>query len=165
MTPIAKTEDGSYFLDVNPLHFGEILDYLRYGKISTDDPTLIKGIGKLANHFGLTDLAFELECDRDWVILDLERQKKIEISKKSLTRFKSTKLAGFFLGEEEAKIELSHWIKKEAGMLIIRFSVLSVVEFQSEADEILIYWNFIINMIIFYFFRESITIFKCIAKV
>jgi len=115
MTPMAKTEDGSYFLDVNPLHFGEILDYLRYGEISADDPTLVKGIAKSANYFGLTDLAFELECDSDWVILDLERQKQVEISKRSLTRFKSTTLAKYFLGDKEGKIALSQWIKKETG--------------------------------------------------
>jgi len=115
MTPMAKTEDGYYFLDVNPLHFGEILDYLRYGEISADDPTLVKGIAKLANYFGLTDLAFELECDSDWVILDLAGQKQVRMSKRSLTRFRSTKLAKYFLGDKEGKIALSQWIKKETG--------------------------------------------------
>ena len=126
---MVKTEDGSYFLDVNPLHFGEILDYLRHAEILADDPTLVKGIAKLANHFGLTDLAFELECDSDWVTLDLERQKQIEISKRSLTRFKSTTLAKYFLGDKGGKIALSQWIKKEAGMLILRISAMVVVEF------------------------------------
>ena len=28
MAPMPKTKDGHYFLDVNPLYFGEILDYL-----------------------------------------------------------------------------------------------------------------------------------------
>jgi len=115
MSPMAKTKDGAYFLDANPVYFGEILEYLRHGEISTEDSNLWKGIAKLANHFGLTDLALELERNNDWVILDLERKKKVEISKRTLTRFKSTTLAKYFLGEEEAKIELSQWIKKESG--------------------------------------------------
>merc|ERR1712142_143081 len=102
MSPMAKTKDGAYFLDANPVYFGEILEYLRHGEISTADSALWKGIAKLANYFGLTDLALELERNNDWVILDLERKKTVEISKRTLTRFRSTTLAKYFLGEEEA---------------------------------------------------------------
>jgi len=83
MSPMTKTKDGAYFLDADPLYFREILEYLRHGEISTEDSTLWKGIAKLANYFGLTDLALELECNNDWVILDLERKKKVEMSKRT----------------------------------------------------------------------------------
>ena len=57
----------------------------------------------------------ELESDHDssWVVLDLERKKKIDISRRTLTRYKTTTLAKYFLGEKEAVFELSEWIKKE----------------------------------------------------
>ena len=103
MSPMAKTKDGAYFLDANPIYFGEILEYLRHGEISTEDSTLWKRIAKLANYFGLTDLALELECNNDWVILDLEGQKKIKISKRTLTRFKSTTLAKYFFGRKRSQ--------------------------------------------------------------
>ena len=63
----------------------------------------------------LTELLQELESDHDssWVVLDLERKKKIDISRRTLTRYKTTTLAKYFLGEKEAVFELSEWIKKE----------------------------------------------------
>ena len=112
---MAKTKEGNYFLDANPLYFGEILEYLRHGEIITKDPGLLRGVKKLANYFGLTELLQELECENDskWVILDLERKKEVEVSIATLTRFKNSTLAKFFLGDEEAKKVLSQWIKKE----------------------------------------------------
>ena len=53
----------------------EILDYLRYGELVTQDSNLLKGVKKLANYLGLTELVKELgsrEEDGDWVTLDLE---------------------------------------------------------------------------------------------
>ena len=38
----------------------EILDYLRYGELVTEDSNLLKGVKKLANHLGLTELVKEL---------------------------------------------------------------------------------------------------------
>ena len=112
---MAKTKDGNYFLDANPLYFGEILEYLRHGEIITKDAGLLRGVKKLANYFGLTELLQELECENDskWVILDLDRKKEVEVSIATLTRFKSSTLAKFFLGDQEAKNILSPWIKKE----------------------------------------------------
>jgi hypothetical protein len=60
MAPMTKTKDGVYFLDANPLHFGEILDFLRYGKIVTRDSSLLEGVKGLANYLGLTELVKEL---------------------------------------------------------------------------------------------------------
>ena len=112
---MAKTKEGNYFLDANPLYFGEILEYLRHGEIITKDPGLLRGVKKLANYFGLTELLQELECENDskWVILDLQRKKEVEMSIAALTKFEDSTLAKFFLGDEEAKKVLSPWIKKE----------------------------------------------------
>ena len=44
---MAKTKEGNYFLDANPLYFGEILEYLRHGEIITKDPGLLRGVKKL----------------------------------------------------------------------------------------------------------------------
>ena len=128
MAPMTKTNDGVYFLDANPLHFGEILDYLRYGELVTEDSNLLKGVKKLANYLGLTELVKELgsreedelvkelgsrEENDDWVTLDLDGKKEIKMSLKTLTRRKSSTLAKYFLGDKKAKDKLSEWIKKE----------------------------------------------------
>jgi hypothetical protein len=115
LAPMAKTKEGNYFLDANPIYFGEILEYLRHGKIIAKDSVLLEGVKELAKYFGLTELLQELESDHDcsWVVLDLERKKQIDISRRTLTRYKTTTLAKYFLGEKEAVFELSEWIKKE----------------------------------------------------
>ena len=59
--PIPKTKDGHYFLDVNPTYFELILDYLRHGKITTENPDLLKGMRELANFFNLKNLLNTLE--------------------------------------------------------------------------------------------------------
>lgn len=90
-------------------------EHLRHGKIIAKDSVLLEGVKGLANYFGLIELLQELESDHDssWVVLDLERKKKIDISRRTLTRYKTTTLAKYFLGEKEAVFELSEWIKKE----------------------------------------------------
>ena len=60
LAPMPMTKDGAYFLDANPLYFGEILDYLRHGKIVSEDPNVLKGIKNLANYFRLEELIKEL---------------------------------------------------------------------------------------------------------
>ena len=114
---MAKTRDGNYFLDANPLYFQEILDYLRYGEINTEDTTVLKGVKNLANYLGLTELVQDLECEHDskWIVLDVERKKEFEISVKAFTRFKNSTLAKYFLGDKAAIQSLSQWIKKESG--------------------------------------------------
>ena len=74
-----------------------------------------RGVKNLADYFGLTELIKELGFteDNDWVTLDLEGQKEIKMSLATLTRFKDSKLAKYFLGDEEAKNKFSPWIKKE----------------------------------------------------
>ena len=116
MAAMAKTKDGDYFLDANPIHFREILHFLRYGKIATQDSSLLEGVKDLANYLGLTELVRELgskEEDEDWVTLDLDGKKEIKMSLKTLTRRKLSTLAMYFLGDEKAKDKLSEWIKKE----------------------------------------------------
>ena len=83
------------FLGCDPLHFREILNYLRYGELVTQDSNLLRGVKKLANYFGLTELIQELESteDNDWVTLDLEGKKEIKMSLRTLTHFKSSTLA------------------------------------------------------------------------
>ena len=61
MAPIEKT----YFLDANPSHFKEILEYLRYGKIITQDANILVGVKELSNHLGLTELVKELGSRED----------------------------------------------------------------------------------------------------
>ena len=113
---MAKTKDGNYFLDANPRYFEEILEFLRYGEIDIKDEELLKGVKRLANYLGLKELFKEFECEVDsqWIILDVRRKRKFEISVKALTRFKNSTLAKYFLGDKAAKQLLSQWIKKES---------------------------------------------------
>ena len=56
IAPMAKTKEGNYFLDVDPIYFREILEYLRHGKIIAKDSVLLEGVKELANYFGLTGI-------------------------------------------------------------------------------------------------------------
>ena len=114
---MAKTKDGNYFLDANPRYFEEILEFLRYGEIDIKDEELLKGVKRLANYLGLTELFKEFECEVDsqWIILNMSRRREFEISVRSFTRFKNSTLAKYFLGDKAAKQFLSQWIKKESG--------------------------------------------------
>ena len=111
---MAKTKDGNYFLDTNPRYFQEILDYLRFGEIYTEDPSVLKGVKSLANYFGLIELAKEIEFETKWIILDVQRRKSFKIFVKSITKFKKSTLAKYFLGDEVAIQSLSQWITKES---------------------------------------------------
>ena len=121
MAPMAKTKEGDYFLDADPLHFREILHYLRYGKIVAQDSSLLEGVKDLANYLGLTELVNQhgsREEDDGWVTLDLDGRKEIKMSLRTLTgqntnSYKSSTLAKYFLGDEEARNKLARWIKKE----------------------------------------------------
>ena len=94
---MTKTKEGAYFLDFNPLHFAEILDYLRTGRIVLfeKDSNLLEGVKYLADYFGLTELIKELGSTEinDWVTLDLDGKKEIRMSLRTLTHFKSSTLA------------------------------------------------------------------------
>ena len=91
LAPMPMTKDGAYFLDANPLYFGEILDYLRHGKIVSEDPNVLKGIKNLANYFRLEELIKELSVESKaqdgWVTLDLQGTKEIKVRLEFLTRF------------------------------------------------------------------------------
>ena len=61
LTPMPKTEEGHFFLDVDPIYFRVILNWLRLGKVTLDDPGLLKGTLTLAEYFGLDELTKELK--------------------------------------------------------------------------------------------------------
>ena len=65
MAPMEKIKIGAYFLDADPLQFAEILNYLRYGKIITQDANILVGVKELSNHLGLTELVKELGSRED----------------------------------------------------------------------------------------------------
>ena len=66
MVPMmAKTNDGNYFLDADPLHFAEILNYLRYGELFTQDSNLLRGVKNLANYLELSELVKEIGSRED----------------------------------------------------------------------------------------------------
>ena len=65
MAPMEKLRNGAYFLDANLSYFKEILEYLRYGKIITQDANLLLGVKELSNYLGLTELVKELEFRED----------------------------------------------------------------------------------------------------
>ena len=113
---MAKTKDGNYFLDTNPRYFQEILDYLRFGEIFTEDKAVLKGVKSLANYFGLIELVREIESESQWIILFFPNgcQGPFKILLKNITKFKNSTLAKYFLGDEAAIQSLSQWITKES---------------------------------------------------
>ena len=107
MAPMPKTKDGCYFLDVNPVYFELILDYLRNGEILTKNEEVVQGVRSLANYFGLTDLLNELHennLDDQMVTINFyatnepeEIKTKIVLSRKVLTKFPSSLLGRYSL--------------------------------------------------------------------
>ena len=65
MLPMPKTKDGQYFLDADPKYFEIILNWLRLGEITTNDPEIMKGTLSLANYFGLEELMEKLKTLQD----------------------------------------------------------------------------------------------------
>ena len=61
LIPMPQTEKGHFFLDVNPIYFGVVLDWLRLGKVISQDPNLLTGTLALADYFGLEELTKELK--------------------------------------------------------------------------------------------------------
>ena len=61
LTPMPKTEKGHFFLDADPIYFRVILNWLRLGKVTLDNPGLLKGTMALAEYFGLDKLTEELK--------------------------------------------------------------------------------------------------------
>ena len=58
---IPRTGKGHFFLDVNPINFGVVLDWLRLGKVTSQDPDLLIGVMALAEYFKLKKLTEELK--------------------------------------------------------------------------------------------------------
>ena len=61
LTPMPKTDKGHFFLDADPIYFRVILNWLRLGKVTLDNPGLLKGTVALAEYFGLDELTEELK--------------------------------------------------------------------------------------------------------
>ena len=61
LTPMPKSEKDHFFLDVDPIHFRVVLNWLRLGKITSQDPDLLNGTMALADYFGLEELTKELK--------------------------------------------------------------------------------------------------------
>ena len=61
MLLMPKTKNGHYFLDADPKYFEVILNWLRLGEITTNDPDIKKGTLSLANYFGLEELMEQLK--------------------------------------------------------------------------------------------------------
>ena len=61
MSPMPKTAEGHYFLDVDPEYFRIVLNWLRMGEVIAEESSVLKGVLALSNYFGLEDLMEELE--------------------------------------------------------------------------------------------------------
>ena len=88
MAPMPKTKDDHYFLDVDPIYFRHILNYLRHGELIKKSPEILRGVKNLANFFGLTDLLNEIDLQLypQWVTLRFQGKKEFQIDRKSLIR-------------------------------------------------------------------------------
>ena len=92
LTPMPQTENGHFFLDADPIYFRVILNWLRLGKVTFDNPGILKGTMALAEYFGLEELTKELKrpssVERsheivDETIEDIVRHFEEALSKKS----------------------------------------------------------------------------------
>ena len=92
LTPMPKTKKGHFFLDADPIYFRVILNWLRLGKVTLDNPGLLKGTMALAEYFGLEELTKELKRPSpgersyetvDETIEDIVRHFEEALSKKS----------------------------------------------------------------------------------
>ena len=90
--PMPKTEKGHFFLDADPIYFRVVLNWLRLGKVTLDNPGLLKGTMALAEYFGLEELTKELKRPSpgersyetvDETIEDIVRHFEEALSKKS----------------------------------------------------------------------------------
>ena len=121
LTPMPKTEKGHFFLDADPIYFRVILNWLRLGKVTLDNPGLLKGTIALAEYFGLDELTEELKMiekknDRKYFpeklylcteegIHNIHSMSKCEsttltFTKTKLARVPESRLARYLNGEE-----------------------------------------------------------------
>lgn len=121
ITPMLKKEDGNYFLDADPIYFREILNFLRFGKLTLqkEEPAW-EDVLQLANYLGLHDqIMSELEeieifnetmPEKNGVVtLNLNGEKEISILRSVLTKaYPNSTLAKYF-----SMTTRSPWIMKE----------------------------------------------------
>ena len=92
-----RTQNGHYFLDVNPDSFKIILNWLRPGgHVESKDVT--RSVLDLADYFLLKDFP---KPNDELITLDLNSKKEIKILKRTITRHAETDLAKFFNGESD----------------------------------------------------------------
>ena len=118
ITPMLKKEDGNYFLDADPIYFREILNFLRFGKLTLqkEEPCAWEGVLQLANYLGLYDQIMnerekiETQPEKNGVItLSLNGEKEITILRSVLTEvYPNYALAKYFSMNHR-----SPWIMKE----------------------------------------------------
>ena len=128
MAPImTKTNDGTYFLDADPLHFKEILNYMRYGELDelvSQGSNLLKGVKMLANYLGLTELVKELESREND---DFNRFSEMQVQFETFVNFIKNILesirAAWTKKKESVKPAPKHWGTFDE--IYFRFSIFS----------------------------------------
>ena len=130
LMPMPKTEKGHFFLDVNPIHFQVLLNWLRLGKITSQDPDILKGTMALADYLGLEELTKELKRPSPTVERSYETvDETIEDNVRHLEEALSKNRNGFeILGHLRKAIKLSGGYainKLAAKMLVDKCSSLS----------------------------------------
>ena len=123
LTPMPKTEKGHFFLDADPIYFRVILNWLRLGKVTLDNPGLLKGTMALAEYFGLEELTKELKRpspgERSQEIVD----ETIEDNVRHLEEALSKKTNGFMILSD-----LKNAIKVSGGYAINKLAAKMFVD-------------------------------------
>ena len=118
---IQKIEEDNFFLDADPEFFRIILNWLRLGKITAENPEILNGVHQLAEFLGLAKLEKELKDIQENKIPELvtllyhdsnalqafeDDCQKFVMRKSKLTRVQGSLIARFFMGEEVSKGQL-----------------------------------------------------------
>ena len=112
MEPMAKHENGEYFLDVNPKDFEVILDFLRLGTFKSP---ISKGISDLASYFGLEEY---LPPPSQILTLVCEDGREFMMHSEDLDPIKTTQFAQALSGDEKA-LENLKIVKLESGKFFV----------------------------------------------
>ena len=120
---IQKIEEDNFFLDADPEFFRIILNWLRLGKITTENPEILNVVQQLSDFLGLAKLVKELKEIQEKTAISVMKNKipelvtllyhdskflqafeddcqKFVMRKSKLTRVPESLIARFFMGEE-----------------------------------------------------------------